>query len=277
MKLVENIADVRASRWATTDQTWGLVPTMGYLHRGHLALVQRARAENDFVAVSIFVNPTQFAPDEDFDAYPRDLQRDLEQLERERVDLIFAPRRETLYPPNFQTSVVVSEITQPLEGASRPGHFQGVTTIVAKLFNIVQPHRAYFGQKDAQQVVVVKRMVHDLNFNVRIVVCPIVREADGLAMSSRNTRLSPAERAAAPVLYRALSFARDAIQDGVRDANELRKMMVVTIEDEPLAHLDYVSVAHPQTLQELERVQGRALLSGAIFVGNVRLIDNIPI
>lgn len=277
MKIFENIEDVRASRWSTSHQTWGLVPTMGYLHRGHLSIVQRARAENDFVAASIFVNPTQFSPNEDFDAYPRDLQRDLELLERERVDLVFAPSEETLYPPDFQTSVVVSEVTQPLEGASRPTHFPGVTTIVAKLLNIVQPHRAYFGQKDAQQVVVLERMVDDLNFNVQIVVCPIVREADGLAMSSRNTRLSPAQRAAAPALYRALSAARDAIDDGVRDANELREMMIAEIEDEPLARLDYVSVAHPQTLQELEQVQDRALLSGAIFVGSVRLIDNIPI
>lgn len=281
MKICETIADVRASvgalRESTRGKRFGLVPTMGYLHEGHLSLVRRARAENDLVAVTIFVNPTQFAPDEDFDAYPRDLQRDLTLLEQEGVDLVFAPEDAVLYPPGFQTSVVVSDITQRLEGASRPTHFQGVTTIVAKLFNILQPDRAYFGQKDAQQIVVVKRMVEDLNFDIEIVVCPIVREVDGLALSSRNARLAPAERAAAPVLYRALSAARDAIHDGILDGDELRQLMAAEIAAEPLARLDYVSVAHPETLQELDLVQDNALLSGAIFVGDVRLIDNIPI
>lgn len=277
MEICETIAEVRTVRASPKGKTWGLVPTMGYLHKGHLALVRRARAENDVVAVSIFVNPTQFAPDEDFDDYPRDLQRDLALLEQERVDLLFTPGVESLYPPAFQTTVSVSEVTQRLEGASRPTHFQGVTTIVAKLFNIVQPHHAYFGQKDAQQVVVIKRMVADLNFDVQIIVCPIVREADGLAMSSRNARLTPAQRAAAPVLYRALSAARDAIRDGRKDGDALRALMVAEIAAEPLARVDYVSVAHPETLQELEQVQDSALLSGAIFVGNVRLIDNIPI
>lgn len=281
MKICETIADVRASvgalRESTRGKRFGLVPTMGYLHEGHLSLVRRARAENDLVAVTIFVNPTQFAPNEDFDAYPRDLQRDLALLEQERVDLVFAPEDAVLYPPGFQTSVVVSDITQRLEGASRPTHFQGVTTIVAKLFNILQPDRAYFGQKDAQQIVVVKRMVEDLNFDIEIVVCPIVREVDGLALSSRNARLAPAERAAAPVLYRALSAARDAIHDGILDGDELRQLMAAEIAAEPLARLDYVSVAHPETLQELDLVQDSALLSGAIFVGDVRLIDNIPI
>ncbi|MFW6068333.1 MAG: pantoate--beta-alanine ligase [Chloroflexota bacterium] len=281
MKICETIAEVRASMGALRESThrrrFGLVPTMGYLHEGHLSLVRRACAENDLVAVTIFVNPTQFAPDEDFDAYPRDLQRDLALLEQERVDLVFAPESAVLYPPGFQTSVVVADITQRLEGASRPTHFQGVTTIVAKLFNILQPDRAYFGQKDAQQIVVVKRMVEDLNFDVQIVVCSIVRESDGLAMSSRNARLAPAERAAAPVLFRALSAARDAIHDGILDGDELRQLMAAEIAAEPLARLDYVSVAHPETLQELDRVQDCALLSGAIFVGDVRLIDNIPI
>lgn len=281
MEICETIAEVRASvrvlRESMGDRRLGLVPTMGYLHEGHLSLVKRARAENDLVAVTIFVNPTQFAPNEDFDAYPRDLQRDLALLEQEGVDLVFAPEDAILYPSGFQTAVVVTEITQRLEGASRPTHFQGVSTIVAKLFNILQPDRAYFGQKDAQQVVVVKRMVEDLNFDVKIVVCPIVREVDGLAMSSRNARLAPAERAAAPVLYRALSAARDAIHDGILDGDELRELMAAEIAAEPLARLDYVSVAHPETLQELDRVQDSALLSGAIFVGAVRLIDNIPI
>ncbi len=281
MENCETIAEVRASvgglRESMQGRRLGLVPTMGYLHEGHLSLVKRARAENDLVAVTIFVNPTQFAPNEDFDAYPRDLQRDLALLEQEGVDLVFAPEDAILYPSGFQTAVVVTEITQRLEGASRPTHFQGVSTIVAKLFNILQPDRAYFGQKDAQQVVVVKRMVEDLNFDIKIVVCPIVREVDGLAMSSRNARLTPAERAAAPVLYRALSAARDAIHDGILDGDELRELMAAEIAAEPLARLDYVSVAHPETLQELDRVQDSALLSGAVFVGDVRLIDNIPI
>lgn len=277
MKICETIADVRTVRGSTGSETWGLVPTMGYLHEGHLSLIRRARAENDYVAVSIFVNPTQFAPDEDFNAYPRDLQRDLALLDQEGVNLVFTPSEEVLYPPDFQTAVVVSEITQLLEGAARPTHFQGVTTVVTKLFNIVQPHCAYFGQKDAQQVVVIKRMIQDLNFNIEIVVCPVVREADGLAMSSRNARLAPAERAAATVLYRALSAARDAIRAGKKDGDELRELMVAEVAAEPLARLDYVSVAHPETLQELEQVRDRALLSGAVFVGDIRLIDNIPI
>lgn len=275
--IVEARADLSALRDSALHKRWGLVPTMGYLHEGHLSLVQRARAENDFVAASIFVNPTQFAPDEDLGSYPRDLQRDLALLEQEGVDLAFAPEETALYPPDFQTSVIVSDVTQRLEGASRPTHFRGVTTIVAKLFNILQPDRAYFGQKDAQQVVVVKRMVEDLNFNIQIVVCPIVREVDGLAMSSRNARLRPAERAAAPVLYHALSAARDAIHGGVLDGDDLRELMAAEIAAEPLARLDYVSVAHPKTLQELDQVEKNALLSGAIFVGDVRLIDNILI
>lgn len=275
MEVCKFVDEVRALRWADSRQTWGLVPTMGYLHEGHLSLVRRARAENDCVAVTIYVNPTQFAPEEDLDEYPRDLERDLQLLEDEGVDLVFTPTDDVMYPTGFQTTVVVSEITKLLEGASRPSHFQGVTTIVAKLFNIVQPTRAYFGQKDAQQAVVVRRVVQDLNFNVEIVVCPIIREADGLAMSSRNARLGPEEREAATVLYRALCAAQESIARGQQDGETLRSQMRNIVRDEPLARLDYVSVGHPHTLQELDTVTEQALLSMAVFVGDVRLIDNM--
>lgn len=273
----QTIREVREVRWSDPGHTWGLVPTMGFLHDGHLSLVRRARRENERVVVSIFVNPTQFAPTEDLQTYPRDLARDLQLLQGESVDLVFTPTESTIYPPGFQTSVVISDLTRRLEGASRPTHFQGVTTIVAKLFNIVQPHRAYFGQKDAQQAIVLQRMVQDLNFNLDIVVCPIVREADGLAMSSRNAHLTPEQRSAAPVLYRALSAARDAFAEGEHDASVLRALMVAEITSEPLARLDYISIADPQSLQELDKIEDDALLSGAVFVGDVRLIDNIPI
>ena len=277
MKVVKRLSDVRAERRLGAEYSWGFVPTMGYLHEGHLKLVRLARAENERVAVSIFVNPTQFAPSEDLQAYPRDIDHDLDLLERERVDLVFVPEAPGLYPDGFQTVVKVTDITRRLEGASRPTHFQGVTTVVAKLFNIVQPQRAYFGQKDAQQVVVVKRMVSDLNFDLQIVVGPTVRESDGLAMSSRNARLTPEQRDAAPILYRALSAARTAIGDGERNGEILREAMEKIIHSEPRARLDYVSVAHPWTLEELAVLDEHALLSGAIFLGEVRLIDNIPI
>jgi len=274
MRVVHTIAEVRAIRRALPG-TWGFVPTMGYLHEGHLSLVRRARAENDHVAVSIFVNPTQFGPHEDYDRYPRDLERDLRLLEPLGVDLVFAPPVEEMYPPGFQTWVIVEEVSRPLEGASRPGHFRGVATVVAKLLNIVQPDRAYFGQKDAQQAVVIRRMVRDLNIPVEIVVCPTVREPDGLAMSSRNTYLSPEERRAATVLFRALQAARARYEAGERDAERLREAMREVIRAEPLARLDYVSVADPETLQELSRVEGRALLSLAVYIGRTRLIDNL--
>ncbi len=274
MQVVRTIAEVRAIRRALPG-TWGFVPTMGYLHEGHLSLVRRARAENDHVAVSIFVNPTQFGPHEDYSRYPRDLERDLRLLEPLGVDLVFAPSVEEMYPPGFQTWVIVEGVSRPLEGAARPGHFRGVATVVTKLFNIVQPDRAYFGQKDAQQAVVIRRMVQDLNIPVEIVVCPTVREPDGLAMSSRNTYLNPEERRAATVLFRALQAAKARYEQGERDAERLREAMREVIQAEPLARLDYVSVADPETLQELDRVEDRALLSLAVYIGKTRLIDNI--
>lgn len=277
MIVVKTIAEVRQIRWANPGLNWGLVPTMGYLHEGHLALVRRARAENERVAVTIYVNPAQFAPTEDLSSYPRDLQRDLELLRGAGVDLVFTPADEVIYPPDFQTEVIVTQVSQPLEGASRPTHFRGVATVVAKLFNIVQPARAYFGQKDAQQTVVLRQMVRDLNFNLEMIVCPTVREADGLAMSSRNAYLTPAQRQAAPVLYRALTTAQQAYLDGERDGETLRQLMAGVIKAEPLARLDYVSAAHPQTLQEWELIaEGEGvLLSTAVFFGKTRLIDNV--
>lgn len=274
MFVTKTIEDVRAHRWAEPALSWGLVPTMGTLHEGHLSLVRRARAENDRVGASIFVNPIQFDRRADLEAYPRQLERDCALLEAEGVDLVWAPDEATVYPPGFQTYVTVEEVTKVLEGAARPGHFRGVTTVVAKLFNVVQPTRAYFGQKDAQQAAVIRQMVRDLAFNLEIVVCPIVREPDGLAMSSRNLLLKPEERPAALVLKRALDAARAAWESGERDGERLRAIMRAIIAAEPLARLDYVSAADPVTLAEIDGAASAALLSMAVFVGQVRLIDN---
>ena len=277
MIITEQISEIRSRRWADPSLTWGLVPTMGYLHEGHLALVKQARTENERVAATIFVNPTQFAPNEDLSTYPRSLARDLEMLAGAGVDLVFTPTNEAMYPPDFQTAVTVSQVTQYLEGKARPTHFQGVATVVAKLFNIIQPNRAYFGQKDAQQTVVLRQMVRDLNFNLEIVVCPTVREADGLALSSRNAYLTAEQRQAAPILYRALTAAQSAYHQGEQNAHHLRQIMTNRIEAEPLARLDYLSVADPKTLAELESIESGALLSGAVFFGQTRLIDNVLI
>lgn len=277
MKVTADINEVRAARWQDSSKSWGFVPTMGFLHEGHLSLVRQARAENDRVAVSIYVNPTQFAPTEDLSSYPRDLERDLALLETKNVDLVFTPSDDVMYPVDFQTAVTVSKVTQPLEGASRPTHFQGVATVVAKLFNIVQPHRAYFGQKDAQQTVVLRQMVRDLNFNLDIIICPIVRESDGLAMSSRNKYLSPPERTAAIILNHTLKQAQAAIRQGQADGQAIRQMMTDMINNEPLARLDYVSAAHPQTLMELDTIEDQVLLSMAVFIGKTRLIDNMVV
>ncbi|MCA9940025.1 MAG: pantoate--beta-alanine ligase [Anaerolineales bacterium] len=276
MKTVTSLSDLRAAR-ADLPQPVGLVPTMGYLHEGHLSLVRRARAECASVVVSIFVNPAQFGPQEDLDAYPRDLARDLALLRGAQADLVWTPTPDIIYPPDFQTWVEVTDVTRPLEGAMRPGHFRGVATVVSKLFNSAQPQKAYFGQKDAQQVVVVRQMTRDLNFPVEIVVCPTDREADGLARSSRNVYLDAAQRQAATVLFRALAAARRAHEDGARHADDLRRIMAETINAEPLARLAYASCAHPDTLDELHGDVRRALLSLAVFIGKTRLIDNVVI
>jgi len=255
--------------------TVGLVPTMGYLHEGHLSLVRRARADCDHVVVSIFVNPAQFGPQEDLSNYPRDLERDLSLLEPLGVDLVWMPTAGLMYPPGYQTWVEVEAITRPLEGAMRPGHFRGVTTVVAKLFNGVQPQRAYFGQKDAQQAAVLRQMTRDLNFPIQVVICPIVREPDGLAMSSRNVYLDPEQRKAATVLSRSLHAAKAMYENGERDAETLRGKMKEVLAGEPLADVQYVSCADYDTLEELKTVDRKALLSLAVFLGKTRLIDNI--
>jgi len=272
MRTVFTLADLRSARLPFSG-TVGFVPTMGYLHEGHLSLIRRAREECDHVVVSIFVNPTQFGANEDLSKYPRDMERDLRLIEP-YTDLAWTPSAEMMYPQGYQTWVEVEAMTRPLEGAMRPGHFRGVTTIVAKLFNGVQPHKAYFGQKDAQQVAVIQQMTRDLNFPIEIVVCPITREADGLAMSSRNVYLDPEQRKAATVLFRSLSAAKDAYEKGERDTEKLRQAMKAVLASERLAEIQYVSCADYDTLQELGTVTGKALLSMAVFLGKTRLIDN---
>ncbi|MDQ7028511.1 MAG: pantoate--beta-alanine ligase [Ardenticatenia bacterium] len=275
MIVCRTIAELRAAR-ARLPSPVGFVPTMGYLHDGHLALVRRCRAENAATVVSIFVNPTQFDRQDDFAGYPRDVPRDMGLLDEEGVNIVFVPSAEEMYPPGFKTIVRVREITDVLEGAHRPGHFDGVATVVTKLFNIVMPDRAYFGQKDAQQVVVVKRLVADLNIPIELRVVPTVREPDGLAMSSRNVRLSPEGRRVAPILYRALSEAQAAWRSGrERDAEALRRLVRARVGQEPRIRLEYVSVAHRETLQELNGEVTDGLLSLAAWIDDVRLIDNV--
>ncbi|MBD3290817.1 pantoate--beta-alanine ligase, partial [candidate division KSB1 bacterium] len=275
MIVFSDIYKIREHRWRDPALSWGLVPTMGYLHEGHLSLVRRARRENDRVGVSIFLNPIQFNNPQDLQTYPVDIERDLDLLQQEQVDLVWTPSPEIMYPEEFQTYVNVERVTQPLEGEKRPGHFQGVTTVVAKLFNVFQPHRAYFGQKDAQQLIAIKKMARDLNFNVEIVPCSIVREEDGLAMSSRNKNLSPAARKQAICLYGALNAAKQAVAAGETNANSLRKIMTDIIEGADRARIDYVSVSNSDTLQELDALTGQALLSLAVYFDDVRLIDNM--
>jgi pantoate--beta-alanine ligase len=270
---------MRRARQQMAGPPWriGLVPTMGALHEGHLSLVRRARADNDTVVVSIFVNPTQFGPSEDYARYPRDPDRDLALLRDLGTDVVFMPPVEEMYPEGFDTYVQVEKLSQVLEGASRPGHFRGVATVVTKLFNIVQPHRAYFGQKDAQQLAVIRRLTRDLDLPVEVVGLPTVREPDGLAMSSRNAYLSPEERKAAPVLYRSLEAAQELWRSGVRDVSLIRQRMNEVLAAEPLARVDYVSVADAETLEELETVDRPALVSLAVRIGGTRLIDNVTL
>jgi pantoate--beta-alanine ligase len=276
MQVVRTIAETRALRRKLSG-TVGFVPTMGYLHEGHLALVSQARRENSAVIVSIYVNPAQFGPREDLGSYPRDLDRDLELLRKEGTDIVFVPRDDELYPPGFSSWVDVEKVTERLEGASRPGHFRGVATIVAKLFNIVQPTRAYFGQKDAQQVMVVKRMVADLDMDLEIVIVPTIRESDGLAMSSRNIQLSPKERQAATILFKALTLAHRLRRSGENGAEQIRGQMIALIQKEPLARVDYVSIADAETLEELNLLDRPAVASLAVRIGKTRLIDNMPL
>ena len=275
MRIVETVEEMMRLQ-KELERPLGLVPTMGFLHQGHLSLVERAREESGTVVVSVFVNPAQFGPQEDLATYPKDMDRDLDLLEERGTDIVFAPAAEQMYPPEYDTWVEVDKLAQRLEGATRTGHFRGVTTVVAKLFNIIRPDRAYFGQKDGQQSVVVRRMARDLNMGVEVVVLPTVREPDGLAMSSRNVYLTTEQRQAAPVLYRALSHARELWQKGEQDATRLRREIQAMLEAEPLVgRVDYVSVADAETLEELDTVARSAMASLAVRIGKARLIDNV--
>lgn len=275
MDVVETIDALRTAR-ANVKGTVGLVPTMGALHDGHIELVRQAKSENDSVIVSIFVNPTQFNPNEDLSKYPRDIPHDLELLRNAGVDLVFTPTPELIYPEGFQTWVNVDQVSQGLEGERRPGHFRGVATVVAKLFNLAQPQKAYFGQKDAQQAVVIKRMTRDLNFPISIRVCPTVREADGLAMSSRNVYLTPEQRKAATVIRRSLLAASSAYEKDERNTDNIRIVINKVLEKEPLAQVDYISVTDAITLHEIETQSDNPILvSLVVQFGSTHLLDNI--
>jgi len=274
MQVVRTIADMKELRRKCGGGV-GLVPTMGFLHEGHLNLARQAKSENEVSVVSIFVNPTQFGPSEDLKSYPRDLDRDLALLEKVKTDIVFVPSDKEIYPADYNTWVEVRGVTARLEGKSRPTHFQGVTTVCNKLFNIVEPDRAYFGQKDAQQAIVIQKMVAELNMNLDIVVCPTVRESDGLAMSSRNTYLEKGERASAVVLYKSLCLAKDLYEKGERDAAVIKQAMHSLISAEPAAKPDYISIADVSTLDEVDVIRGKVLVSLAVRLGKPRLIDNI--
>ena len=274
MKVIKTVADFWAAQRGY-PRPLGLVPTMGYLHEGHLSLVRRCREDNSTAVASIFVNPTQFGPSEDLSTYPRDMEGDLAKLEAEGVDLIFAPDASEMYPDGFDTTIDVGSIAQRLEGEHRPGHFQGVATVVCKLLTIVRPDNVYFGQKDAQQCLVIKRLNADLDLGAEVVVMPTVRDPDGLALSSRNAYLSPEDRASALSLYSALTLAESLYTDGIRDADVMRCEMLALLEDKPAASVEYVSVADAETLVELDVVDRPALVSMAVRIGRVRLIDNI--
>jgi len=274
MQIIETIAEMKKIRRSLKGSV-GFVPTMGYLHEGHLTLIRRSRQVNDHTIASIFVNPTQFGPDEDFDRYPRDYPRDFALLEKENTDFVFHPSPAEMYPEGCNTWVEVHKVTDVLEGAIRPGHFRGVATVVNKFFNIVQPDRAYFGQKDAQQCVVIKKMAADLNMDLEVIVVPTVREPDGLAMSSRNVYLSPEERQQAPVLYKSLALAQIIWSEGERDSAKIREAMVNLIKQAPLGKIEYISIANALTLQELETADPPVVISMAVKFGKTRLIDNI--
>jgi pantoate--beta-alanine ligase len=276
MKVVVSIDDLRMAR-SGLEQPVGLVPTMGFLHEGHLSLVRKARSECSSVVVSIYVNPTQFGPTEDLTKYPRDLEHDLKLLESEKVNLVWTPSDAIMYPNGYQTWVEVEEVSKPLEGAIRAGHFRGVATVVSKFFNLIQPQKAYFGQKDAQQAAVIRRMAKDLDFPIDIVICPTVREPDGLAMSSRNVYLNREERKAAVVLSKGLFNAQTIFKNGEDQAARLRQVVRETLATEPRVQVQYVSCADPDSFEELEGKVERALLSLAATIGKTRLIDNVII
>ena len=276
MKVVKTIKEVReiVSSWRRDGLTVGLVPTMGYLHEGHQSLISKSVSENDRTVVSVFVNPIQFGPNEDLEAYPRDLKRDMEAVEAVGGDLIFNPEPAEMYPSHFTSFIDTTETTELLCGAVRPVHFRGVCTVVGKLFNIVTPDRAYFGQKDAQQLATIRRFVRDLNFGLEIVPCPIVREADGLAKSTRNTYLSPAERKAALILSKSLALGKKAVDEGERDASKVVSIITESLQTEPLARIDYVEVVDFENIQRVETISGETLVAIAVYIGKTRLIDN---
>ncbi|HHV98540.1 MAG TPA: pantoate--beta-alanine ligase [Clostridiaceae bacterium] len=277
MKIVKTIKEIReiVLQQQKKGRTIGLVPTMGYLHKGHLSLVEAARRNNDFIVMSIFVNPTQFGQNEDYDKYPRDLERDARLAEDAGVDVIFSPEVKEMYPEGYKTYVNVEGITEILCGKSRPGHFRGVTTIVCKLFNIVKPDRAYFGQKDAQQAAVIKKMVSDLNLDLEIVTCPIVREEDGLAMSSRNVYLDEQQRKSALILSKALFEAQRQVLEGERNKQKIRDNILKMLHTEKTAEVDYVEIVNADTLEEIEEIKGKVLIALAVRFGTTRLIDNV--
>ena len=276
MKISGKIDEVRAQvkEWKKQGLSVALVPTMGYLHEGHKSLMERARKENDKVVVSIFVNPMQFGPNEDLESYPRDLDRDSKICEAAGVDLIFHPEVEEMYGPDFHAYVDMHTVPEKLCGASRPVHFRGVQTVVSKLFHIIPADRAYFGQKDAQQLAIIRRMVMDLNFDIEIIGCPIIREEDGLAKSSRNTYLSEEERKQAVILNQSLEAAMDAINAGEKDAAKVKQIIIDKLHTCPLAKIDYVEVVSFDTIQPIEKVEGAVLIAIAVYIGTTRLIDN---
>ncbi|RII33961.1 pantoate--beta-alanine ligase [Clostridium chromiireducens] len=274
--LIKEIKELRSTikSWKREGLSVGFVPTMGALHEGHQSLIKRAVEENDKVVVSVFVNPTQFGPNEDFDSYPRDINKDLEICLSAGANVVFNPEPSEMYYGDKSTSVSVSKLTDVLCGAKRPGHFDGVCLVVSKLLNIVTPDKAYFGEKDAQQVAVIKRMVRDLNIDVEIVACPIIREEDGLAKSSRNTYLSAEERKAALVLSRSLEIAKDTLKNGERDARKIKEFILNELNKEPLAKIDYVEIIDSDSLESVDIIERNILIPIAVFIGKTRLIDN---
>ncbi len=276
MKTINNIKETRQiiSQWKKDGYTIGLVPTMGFLHEGHASLIKKAVEDNDKVVVSIFVNPIQFGPNEDFDKYPRDLKKDSDLCQNLGADLIFAPTVSEMYASKIYTSVDVETLGNNLCGAKRQGHFSGVCTVVSKLFNIIKPDKAYFGQKDAQQLAIIKKMVDDLNFDIEIVPCDIVREPSGLAMSSRNSYLTDLQKNSALILSKSLNMAQQSLKSGERDAEKIKNLILQNIKSEPLANIDYVEIVDLQNLEPVEKIKGDILVAIAVFIGKTRLIDN---
>ncbi len=277
MNTIQTVREIRQTvhGWKQRGMSIGLVPTMGYLHAGHISLIERAVVQNDRVVVSVFVNPTQFGEGEDYGKYPRDLEGDLKACEKAGAHAVFAPGVWEMYPSSNKAYVDISELSDHLCGARRAGHFRGVCTVVTKLFNIVMPDRAYFGEKDAQQLAIIRHMAYDLNIPAEIVGCPIVRDNDGLALSSRNAYLSEEEKRAAPIVYKSLQAAKAMMKDGQRDAGFLCRSVRNAIGSEPLARIDYIDLVNTETMQPIRRIEGPVLLAAAVYFGNTRLIDNI--